>query len=146
MIRKAVLSDALDIYNLESECFSNKYSLSTINQDLGNDKVTMFLKYKNNRLIGYISLYHFLDEANLQRIAVIQSERRQGVASELIEFATQYLKSLGIKSFYLEVNENNLIAIKVYEKLGFNNISTRKNYYGNENAIIFQKFLDLKKD
>ena len=142
MIRKAVISDALDIYNLETECFTNKYSLTTINQDLGNDKVTIFLKYKNGKLIGYISLYHFLDEANLQRVAIIESERRQGVASELIKYAIEFLKSIGIKSFYLEVNENNLIAIKVYEKLGFINISTRKNYYGSDSAMIFQKLLD----
>ena len=92
--------------------------------------------------MGYISLFHFLDEANLQKIAVIESERRKGIATELIEFSIEYLKSQNIKSFYLEVNENNLIAIKVYEKLGFNNISTRSNYYGNESAIIYQKYLN----
>jgi len=142
MIRKATSSDAIDIYNLELTCFKNAYSLESINQDLNNDKVTIFLKFKNEKLIGYISLFHFLDEANLQKIAVIESERRKGVASELIEFSIEYLKNMKIESFYLEVNENNLIAIKVYEKLGFKNISTRINYYGNENAIIYQKILN----
>ena len=37
----------------------------------------------------------------------------------MIEFASKFLKENDIKTFYLEVNENNSIAIKVYEKLGF---------------------------
>jgi len=142
MIRKAVVSDALDIYNLELQCFNNHYSLTTIQDDLENDKVTMFLYLKNDKVVGYISIYHFLDEANLQKIAVLENERRNGIATKLIEFSTDYLKEINIKTFYLEVNENNLIAIRVYEKLGFEKISTRKNYYGSHSAIIFQKSLD----
>ena len=141
MIKKAVVSDALDIYNLELQCFNNHYSLTTIQDDLENDKVTMFLYLKNDKVVGYISIYHFLDEANLQKIAVLENERRNGIATELINYSADYIKQLGIKTFYLEVNEHNLIAIKVYEKLGFKKISTRKNYYGEDSAIVFEKSL-----
>ena len=40
----------------------------------------------------------------------------------------------------LEVNEKNVKALKLYEKIGFERISIRKNYYGkNENAMIMMK-------
>ena len=40
----------------------------------------------------------------------------------------------------LEVNENNEKAIKLYKKNGFEEISVRKNYYGNhQNALIMFK-------
>lgn len=141
MIRKAVVADAIDIYNLEISTFNNHYSLSTIQDDLQNDKVVVFLYEKNDKVVGYISIYYFLDEANLQKVAVLENERRNGVATELIEYSIEYLKEHKVKSFYLEVNEHNLIAIKVYEKLGFKRISTRKNYYGSDSAIIFEKTL-----
>lgn len=141
MIRKAVVTDAIDIYNLEISTFNNHYSLSTIQDDLQNDKVVVFLYEKNDKIVGYISIYYFLDEANLQKVAVLENERRNGVATELIEYSIEYLKEHKVKSFYLEVNEHNLIAIKVYEKLGFKRISTRKNYYGSDSAIIFEKNL-----
>jgi len=38
---------------------------------------------------------------------------------------------------FLEVNENNQ-AVKFYNKNGFTEIARRKNYYGNENAIIMK--------
>ena len=43
--------------------------------------------------------------------------------------------------FLLEVNENNIKALKLYKKIGFEEISKRKNYYGkNEDAIIMMKY------
>ena len=139
MIKRATIEDALDIYNLELSCFNNGYSLKTIQDDINNDKVVVFLYEKNDKVVGYISVYYFLDEANLQKIAVVESERRNGIASELIEYTSKFLKEQNIDIFYLEVNEHNLIAIKVYEKLGFKKISTRQNYYGSDSAIVFQK-------
>ena len=41
------------------------------------------------------------------------------------------------EDIFLEVYKKNLFAIKLYEKIGFEKISVRKNYYGqNKNAII----------
>ena len=139
MIRRAVLADAIDIYNLELACFTNNYSLSTIQSDLESDKVMIFVYEDKGKIVGYISIYYFLDEANLQKIAVLDSYRRKGIATQLIESVEKELLANNIEIFYLEVNEHNLIAISVYEKLGFNKLSTRKNYYGNDSAIIFQK-------
>ena len=39
----------------------------------------------------------------------------------------------------LEVNENNIEAIRLYNKLGFKEISLRNRYYGDETAIIMEK-------
>ena len=39
----------------------------------------------------------------------------------------------------LEVNENNIQAIKLYNKLGFKEISLRDRYYGEDTAIIMEK-------
>jgi len=43
--------------------------------------------------------------------------------------------------FLLEVNEKNKKALKLYKKIGFEEISIRKNYYGkDENAVIMIKY------
>ena len=43
---------------------------------------------------------------------------------------------------FLEVNQKNLNAIKLYKKNDFEEISVRKNYYGlNEDALIMVKSL-----
>ena len=111
MIRKAELKDALDIYNLEILCFSSHYSLDTIQNDLQNEKISFYVYEKNNEIVGYISIYNFLGEANLQKIAVIEKERRKGLATELIRYAISELKKVDTEKFYLEVNEKNLIVL-----------------------------------
>ena len=141
MIRVATEKDVLNIYNLEMLNFNKPYSMDTIKSDLNNDKVKIFVYEKGDNLIGYISIYYFIDEANLQKIVVAESERRKGVASELIDYTINFLRQNKINKYYLEVNEHNLIAIKVYEKLGFKKVGTRKNYYGSDSAIIFEMLL-----
>ena len=139
MIRRADGNDALELYNLEMLSFTNPYSLNTIQNDLMSDKVAVFVYVKNDSIVGYISIYYFMGEANLQKVVVAESYRRQGIATQLIQYAIDFLKNQNIDKFYLEVNEHNVVAIGVYEKLGFERISTRKNYYGSESAIIYEK-------
>lgn len=139
MVRIANINDANQIYSLEEASFKKGYSLQTIIDDLNNDKITTFVYEKNNQIIGYISLYCLFEEANIQKIVVIEKERRKGVATELINYSINWLKNKDISSIYLEVNENNSVALSVYYKVGFEKVGTRKNYYGLDSAIILQK-------
>ena len=51
------------------------------------------------------------------------------------------VKTNNISSIFLEVNENNKIAQKLYNNFGFKNISVRKNYYNKNNGIVMKKTL-----
>ena len=63
-----------------------------------------------------------------------------GVASSLFEETFSELERIGIKKIFLEVRKSNRVAKKLYEKLGFKEISQRKNYYdGKEDAVVFLK-------
>jgi len=46
---------------------------------------------------------------------------------------------------FLEVRPSNLVAYKLYEKLGFNEVGIRENYYpafaGREDAVVLAKEL-----
>lgn len=141
MIRKATELDLQELMQIENECFSRPYSSESFLQDLLGDKVKVFVKIQNEKTVGFISLYIFLDEANLQQIAVLEDFRRKGIASELIECSVEYLKQNKVKKFYLEVNETNFVAIKTYEKFGFKQVVTRKNYYGNQSAVVYELML-----
>ena len=50
-------------------------------------------------------------------------------------------KLKGVKEVFLEVRRSNLPAINLYKSNGYQKISERKNYYGNEDALIFKKDL-----
>ena len=75
-------------------------------------------------------------------IVVKKDFRNQGIASLLLKELINLSKSLNVKNLFLEVNEKNTPAILLYNKFGFKKISTRKNYYKDNNAIVMK--LDLE--
>ena len=69
------------------------------------------------------------DEAELLTIAVEPRWRGKGVGRALMEAVFADLMMSPASRMFLEVDEQNLAAIRLYEKLGFSTISSRKGYY-----------------
>ena len=69
--------------------------------------------------------------------------RIAGKAQALLHQAFKKCAGEGVEQILLEVRESNEAAIKLYVKLGFNEISLRRNYYRDpqEHAVIMQKIL-----
>ena len=60
---------------------------------------------------------------------VFDDFRRRGVGRALMEAVFADLMMSPARRMFLEVDEQNLAAIRLYEKLGFSTISSRKGYY-----------------
>ena len=67
--------------------------------------------------------------------------RRQNIALALVNRLMEELKKRESHSLSLEVRQSNAPAIALYEKLGFQQVGMRPNYYRNpkENACILRK-------
>ena len=94
--------------------------------------------FNNNELDGFlmgdlISIEN-ITEYEILLIYVNKEKRNLGHASKLLI----NVSSKKLEKIYLEVAENNLGAIKLYEKNGFKKIGIRKNYY----KLSTQKKLD----
>ena len=81
-----------------------------------------------------------LDEATLFNIAVDPDFQRRGIGKALLEHLIDELEKRGVLTLWLEVRASNVAAIALYESLGFNEATIRRNYYptadGREDAII----------
>jgi len=81
-----------------------------------------------------------LDEATLFNIAVSPDYQRQGLGRALLEHIISELENRAIATLWLEVRASNQAAIALYESLGFNEATIRRNYYpakdGREDAIV----------
>lgn len=81
-----------------------------------------------------------LDEATLFNIAIHPQYQRRGFGRLLLNAVIEQLESRGVVTLWLEVRASNQAAIALYEDLGFNEVTVRRNYYpsahGREDAIV----------
>jgi ribosomal protein S18 acetylase RimI-like enzyme len=68
--------------------------------------------------------------ANINRLHVVQAQRRHGVATALIATAEAEARDRGFVEVTIEVEDDNVPALALYEKLGFEHVGrgTEENY------------------
>jgi ribosomal-protein-alanine acetyltransferase len=92
---------------------------------------------------GYLLGREVLDEAEVLHLAVRSKFRRQGHARALVSSALAGMRSRGIQRVFLEVRDSNVVAIALYEGLGFLKTGKRAAYYRDpvEAAVLMEKKL-----
>ncbi|MEN3929737.1 GNAT family N-acetyltransferase [Microvirga sp. W0021] len=78
---------------------------------------------------GFILSRKILDEAEILTVAMSPGLRGQKLSSPLLKKHLETLAQIGVRIVHLEVDENNLAAIKLYEKKGFEVTGRRRGYY-----------------
>ena len=91
-----------------------------------------YVYIENNQPIGLISYSLIYDRIELEYIWTSFEHRKKGIASKLMD---KMLEEKA-KNITLEVRTTNEGAINLYKKYNFKVVSTRKNYYGNEDAYL----------
>ena len=128
---------------LEKECFSLPWSENSIASELDNRLSLWLVAVDGETFLGYVGSQTVIDESDVMNLAVHPDYRRQGIAEKLMEALEKGLRERESKSLTLEVRASNVSAIALYEKLGFQQVGLRKNYYRNpkEDALILCKTL-----
>lgn len=143
IIREMKASDVAAIAELEKLCFSDPWSADSIASELVNPLSYWLVAEINGQVAGYAGSQSVLDAADVMNIAVSPNYRRQGVAKALVNELTHHLSQKGVIALLLEVRVSNAPAITLYEKMGFEQVGRRPNYYRNprEDALILRKGL-----
>jgi ribosomal-protein-alanine N-acetyltransferase len=88
------------------------------------------------RPVGYLLLWHVVDEIHVLDVAVHPTHRRRGIARALMERLFAYAREQKVRLLLLEVRRSNVAAISLYRSLGFSIENERKRYYPNgEDAL-----------
>lgn len=137
----ADINDATNIEVLEKECFSKPWTKENIIESLENSTV-FFVAKLQGKTVGYCGMQNALGDGYITNVAVTKTARKSGVATCLLEALFEYAKTHKLNFISLEVRGSNNPAISLYNKLGFENVGTRKNFYTDprEDAIIMTKY------
>ena len=95
---------------------------------------------------GYGVMSVAAGESHILNLTVDPGLQRRGIGSRLMRHFMQLARRHGADTVMLEVRPSNRAAIALYQKLGFNEMGVRRNYYpaaeGREDALLLGKNLD----
>ena len=119
-----------------------KYSSDFILSLLKNPKISYI--YKKNK--GFCIFSCNEKEAEIITMAILPKYQNQGIGFLILTELEGILSEISCNKVFLEVASNNLIAIHLYNKLGFKSFGIRKNYYSVSenkkiNAILMKKII-----
>lgn len=116
-------------------------SIETMEHDLQvNPFGRYLLELENDKIIGYLYYSDIYDRAEINQIEVEVSHRNCGKATKLL----QKMLELVEKSITLEVKKDNIPAINLYKKFGFQEKAIRQGYYQGVDGILMEREKDTK--
>lgn len=125
--------------NLQTD-FDDFWNFEIFKEELANtNSMYLVLKYENE-IVSFGGIKFILDEADIMNIVTKKDKRNQGFAKFLLNELITMAKEQNCKTITLEVNENNLPAIKLYKNFKFKEIGKRKNYYKNGDTAILMTY------
>ena len=107
-----------------------------IEKEILSDTDSVYNYMNNDKVLGYLEIRLVDGVIDIMNIFVNEENRKQGIATSLME---EMFNKEDYSRIMLEVNEHNDDAIRLYNKLGFKEISLRDRYYGEDTAIIMEK-------
>ncbi len=136
LIRTMTFADLPAVAALERRSFTSPWSPGMFVLEMSKSGSVSLAAEDGGRITGYIVLTRFDLAWHLMNVAVTPEERRQGLATRLIDAALARIP--GESPVTLEVRPSNVPAIALYESLGFRARGFRKGYYPDtgEDALI----------
>lgn len=107
-----------------------------IEKEILSDTDSIYNYMDGDKVLGYLEIRLVDGVLDIMNLFVNEEDRRKGIATELMN---KMIQDEDYSRIMLEVNENNDSAIRLYNKLGFKEISLRDRYYGEDTAIIMEK-------
>ncbi len=146
VIADASLRDLERLYNIEAECFEEEAFTKAQIAELLKDYNSIGLVARvDAQIVGFVIGTICVDGRVLQghicTIEVLPSFRRRGIGEKLLEEIEKVFRQQGVKTFALEVREDNVAAICLYRKLGYGAIGRLKHYYGTRHGLYLRKTL-----
>ena len=142
-LRRLEMRDLDRIEEIERESYPTPWSRSMFAGELAKPSSICLGAFdtESDLLVGYLIISRYVDAWHVMNIAVAPSERRRGIAQDLLERLFEVTANDSRRGYTLEVRVSNANAIRLYERLGFQARGLRRGYYtdNREDALIMWK-------
>ena len=122
--------DAAVFAPLHGASFGRGWSEEEFERLLSDRSVVAHRAMRGSTLAGFVLSRLAAGEAEILSIAVDPSQRSRGLAQKLLTLHLRRLAGLGCQTIFLEVDEDNQPARRLYRRAGFGEVARREAYYG----------------
>lgn len=145
-VETATTRDAPRLSQLHRASFHRGWGESEFETMLAERNTLAHRLMQGRAIIGFIISRIAADEAEILSVAVESARRGRGHSRQLLDIHLGHLAGHSVKRVFLEVEENNQPAVRLYERAGFATVGRREQYYASAsgaklNALVMQRDL-----
>jgi ribosomal-protein-alanine N-acetyltransferase len=133
-IEPATSRDAPRLAQLHGASFHRGWGESEFETMIAERNTLVHRLRLGRKTIGFAVSRIGADEAEILSIAIDARHRGRGLSRNLLLTHLGHLAGRGIRRIFLEVEENNAPARRLYERAGFSVVGRRERYYRQENG------------
>lgn len=139
-LRAMRFSDIADVMEIELRSYTMPWTEPTFRSLLRRPDAELLVAAVDGVLVGYAVSWYVLDQGELGNVAVAPNWRNRGVGRRLVCEVLGHAHQRGVREVFLEVRPSNQVARQLYERLGFQEVGRRRNYYMNprEDAVVMR--------
>jgi ribosomal-protein-alanine N-acetyltransferase len=129
VISEARPGDAAALAALHAACFNRGWNEDEFERLLLDRAVLAHRATMGRRIVGFIVSRIIAGEAEILSVAVATARRGRGLAKQMLNLHLRRLVGLGTRTVFLEVDEHNMAANRLYQRFGFRTVGRREGYY-----------------
>ena len=138
------VADIADVMHNERRGYTHPWTQGTFNDCIRSGYECWIIEIAG-RIVGHGILSVAAGDGHLLNVCVDPHRQGEGLGRALVVHLLERAQSLQAGSVFLEVRPSNMVAYKLYESVGFNEIGVRRDYYpafvGREDALVLAREL-----
>ena len=128
-VEPATLRDAQRLAQLHAASFHRGWGESEFESMIAERNTLVHRLRLGRKIVGFAVSRIGADEAEILSIAIDADERGRGLSRNLLLTHLGHLAGRGVRRIFLEVEENNAAALRLYQRCGFAVVGRRERYY-----------------
>jgi ribosomal-protein-alanine N-acetyltransferase len=129
LVEPATLRDAPRLAQLHAASFHRGWGDGEFESMIAERNTLVHRLRLGRKTIGFAASRIGADEAEILSIAIDAHQRGRGLSRKLLLTHLGHLAGRGVRRIFLEVEENNAPARRLYERCGFAVVGRRERYY-----------------
>ena len=142
----AAPQDAVAMAALHAKAFQRGWGENEFERLLAEPNILADRATVGRDLIAFSLSRLAADEAEILSIAVAPAWRRRGLAARLLELHLRRLAGRGVARLFLEVDESNIAARRLYARVHFRDVGRRPAYYAGAASQPASAALTMRRD